>query len=141
MNLESKRVTLVPLIDIDYFLDIAELDNKQDATREEVAKMIQDWGKEFWQIEIDGTRRGVVGYFLINGYYVLESLKDHSAPKTGITYSLEVGKLMLDYLFTMTKVVRTGARLKDKGIQILCSKLGFREINRINNLVLYEKEK
>jgi hypothetical protein len=138
--LKGKRVILEPLEDLEYFLNLADLDNKYQYPREEIKAMIEKEGQEFWTIMIDGTRRGVVGYFKFNDVYALEALKDHSQPLTGITVSIEVGNLVLDYMFQFTNKVRTCARVSEKAIQILCKKLGFKEINRINNLVIYEKE-
>lgn len=139
--LKGKRVILEPLEDINYFLDLINKDNKYQYPVDQIKEMIEKDGQEFWSIILNGTRRGVVGYFKFNGIYALESFKDHSQPSTGISYSIEVGNLVLDYLFTLTNKVRTCARVEDKAVQILCKKLGFKQINSMNNLIIYEKEK
>jgi len=139
--LHGKRVILEPLEDIDYFLDLVEKDNKKLCTREEVLDYIKTNGGEFWLISLDNIRRGVVGYFKVNGQYIMEAIKDHSAPLTGISYSVEVGNLVLEYMFNLTNKIKTCAMVKDKSIQILCRKLGFIEINRKKDIIIYEKEK
>jgi hypothetical protein len=141
MNLIGKRVRLEPLLDIDYLINLAYEDNKHLYTKEELNKLIDENFCEFWSIYLDGTRRGVAGYFVVSGVWILEALKDKSIKGTGISYSIEVGNLILDYMFQKTNKVRTSARIEDKGIQILCLKLGFKEIFRKDNLVIYEKER
>ncbi len=139
MILQGKRVLLEPMLDVDYLLDLADKDNKHAYSKLEIKELVDNYGCEFWTIQLNGTRRGIVGYFKINGVYILEALKDHDAPPTGIGYSIEVGNLMLDYMFQITDKIRTMARVDDKAIQILCKKLGFKQIDIKDNLIIYEK--
>lgn len=139
--LRGKRVELIPLDDVEYLLELADKDNKHAYSLEEIQKTIEVYGREFWEIRLNGSRRGIVGYFQFGDVYVLEALKDHSKPPTGIGYSIEVGQLMLDYMFKFTNKVRTCARDTDLGIQILIKKLGFQQIDIKDNLIIYEKGK
>lgn len=140
MILKSKRLTLVPLRNFEYFIQLAEEDNKGKHTREEVESLINDHCGEFWVIDLGGIPRGVIGYFKINCFYVMEALKDHSAPPTGISFSIEAGRLLLDYMFKFTDKIRTCARVEDKSIQILCTKLGFKTIFEKDGYLIYERE-
>lgn len=135
----GKRVKFEPLKDINYFVELAVAENDGLYTKEQIAETIKTYGQKFWALYLDGTRRGVVGYFIYEGTYLMEALKDHSAPPTGIGYSIEVGQVVLEYLFNLTDKVRTFARIKDVGIQILCKKLGFKEVLRHGDFIIYEK--
>lgn len=139
--LQGKRVTLEPLEDINYLLDLADKDNKGFCTRDQVKEMLDTNGGDFWLITLNGSKWGVVGYFIVNDIYILEALKDHSVEPTGIGYSVEVGNLVLDYMFNLTDKVRTVAKVEDKSIQLLCKKLGFNQLYIENNLIVYEKER
>ena len=139
--LQGERVILEPLKDINYLLDLADKDNKGLCSRKEIEDLFKNNECAFWLIILNETKRGVVGYFKIKDVYIMEALKDHEAKPTGIGYSLEVGELMLDYIFTLTNKVRTCALIKDKAIQLLCKRLGFIEIDRSDNLIIYEKER
>lgn len=141
MNLIGKRLTLEPLLDIDYLINLAFDDNKHLYTKEELHKLTTNNFCEFWSVYLDGVRRGVVGYFVVQGVWILEALKDKTIKGGGISYSIEAGNLVLDYIFQKTDKVRTSARIEDKGVQILCLKLGFKELFRKDNLVIYEKER
>jgi hypothetical protein len=140
-TLKGKRVILEPLEDIEYFLNLAERHNKNLCSKKELNDYIKTNGGEFWLITLNGIKRGVVGYFKDHNVYVMEAVKDNSAPPTGISYSIEVGELVIEYIFNLTDRLRTCALVKDKAIQILCKKLGFREISRDQDLIIYERVK
>jgi hypothetical protein len=129
-TLNGKRLVLEPLYDLDYFLDLADEDNKRLYPRLAVSNLIHQYGAEFWLITLDGSKRGVVGYFKFGDIYFMEALKDHSKPATGISYSVEAGQLVIDYLTTLTPVIYTCARKSEPAIQVLCKKLGFKQIDR-----------
>ena len=142
IKLTGKRVRFEPLEDINYFVELAVKDNAAHYDfykTEQILETVEKYGQKFWALYLNGTRRGVVGYFIYDGIYLMEALKDHSAPPTGIGYSIEVGKVVLEYLFSLTDRVRTFARIKDVGIQILCKKLGFGEIIRHGEFIIFEK--
>jgi hypothetical protein len=139
--LKGKRVELVPLEDKEYLIKLANIDNKFSVKESDVRELINRYGVEFWEIWLNGSRRGICGYFKFNDIYFMEALKDKDAEPTGITYSIEVGNLLLDYMFEFTDKVRTYARDTEKAIQILCLKLGFKRIYEIEGFVVYEKER
>lgn len=140
MFLQGKRILLEKLDNIDYVLNLAEIDNKREYSREQIKELFNN-PYEFWGIFLKGKIRGVVGWFKIGEVYLMEALKDKSKPATGISYSIEVGELFLNYMFSFTNKVRTCAKIGDKAIQILCLKLGFKELWVKDGLIIYEKER
>ena len=138
-QLTSQRVVYEPLEDIEYFIQLALKEAKFVHSREEIEELILRDGMEFWKVIIDGQPAGVCGYFLSNGICVLEALKDPAAHRLGFSYSVEVGQTVLAYLFSFTTKVRTFARQDGKAVQLLCKKLGFQEICRVQEFVIYEK--
>ena len=140
MIIEGKRVTLKPLVDKEYFLDLADKDNKGLYTRDGIAKLIDQYGTEFWVIYHEDIPRGVVGYFKFGNVYFLEALKDHAQKKGGLSHSVEVGQLVLKHLDEFTDIVYTCARRSDPAIQLLCKKLGFKEIDKMQDFNFGEKE-
>jgi hypothetical protein len=137
----GEHVTLQPLKDIEYAIDLAYKENKFRYPREQMADMFIAFGQEFWEAYFDGGRWGVVGYFKFDGAYVMEALVDHSVSSMGLRGSIEGGKLMMEYLFARTDKINTCARVEDRAIQILCRKLGFREIDQQQGLIIYGKER
>jgi len=140
MILEGAKLKLEPLKNITYFLDLADRDNKYEYSRNETRDFINKCGCEFWKVYAKGEAIGVVGYFKVNGYYVLEGLKDKDAP-AHYRYSMEAARLVMDYVFRFADKIRTCARVNDKAVQILCRKLEFKEYARKDYLILYEKER
>jgi hypothetical protein len=141
MLIVNDNICLKPIQDLQKFVDLAYEDNKRDYTKEQLNCLVATYGKGFWDVLVKGEYKGVVGYFVIDGCYILEALRDHSKGIFGISNSIAVGKFMLEHLFNETNEIRTLARVEDKAIQILCNKLGFKEISRENNLIFYKKEK
>lgn len=143
--IKGKRVTLEPLGNIEYFIDLSCKENKYQESEDSIRSLISNYGGEFWSIHLNGTMRGAVGYFKFGNSYLLEALKDRNQPPTGISYSIEVGNLMLDYLFELTDKVKTFARFEDKAVQILCKKLGFKESGEMTylgkNYITYERSR
>lgn len=135
--LKSERVVLEPLKDISYFADLAVKENGYIFSKEQIIETIETYGQEFWEVCLDGVRIGIVGYFIIDGIYLMEALKDHSTHPTGMSISVEVGLTVLEYLFKLTDEVRTFARKEDIAIQLLCRKVGFMELFRHDDYIIY----
>jgi len=131
---------LVPLKDLNYLIDLSVIENKGEYTREEITDTVNKYGREFWTVEIDGECLGVIGYFQIGEYYILEALKDHSKSNIGITNSIKAGHEVIETMRRFTNKIRTIARERDKAIQILCKKMGFNEIGTDSGYIIYEKE-
>ena len=139
MIIKGEHLTLKPLTDIDYLLKLSK-----EYAKEEFYGKIDNYENNFWEIYFNRIRHGVIGYFKIEKLYILEAFKDRDIPSVGLKYSIEAGNLLLDYMSGFTDKVITGARVKDRAIQVLCIKLGFREIQRVNeyndNLIIYQKD-
>lgn len=141
MTLVHGNIRLEPTDDTGYLVSLADKDNGHQYPREEIEKLVRDYGKEFWKVYIDDTLRGIACYLLIGDIYAIEALVDRSTAGTGLKNSVKIGKVIMDYLFTLTDKIRTCARVEDKAIQHLCDKLGFTQICMKDGLIIYEKEK
>ena len=132
MILEGKRVKLVPLTDIEYFLDLADADNKGLYPRDSLANVIKNYGVEFWETHQNGKRMGVIGYFKFGEIYFVEGVRDRSVPNVGVTTSIEVTEMVIARIRLLTNRVYTCARKDSKAINIICKKLGFVEIDKLD---------
>ena len=146
--LYGRHVELIPFkdsADWEYLFDLAEMDEGRYATRDQIAEEIMKYGILFWIIEYRGIRSGVGLCLKVNDHYIMEALKDKRVSGTSIRHSIESGQLMLDQIFGLTDIVQTCARKEDIGIQILCKKLGFKNVGIVESgygpLVLFQKEK
>jgi RimJ/RimL family protein N-acetyltransferase len=142
--LTGDRTTLRPMKDVEYLVGLASSDNKAD-TSAYSRKLVASNGGEFWDIFVKEEKKGVVGYFVINGVFVLEALIDHTVKPLGMICAIEAGNMVMVYLFKKTERIRTFARQENRVVQRLCLKLGFVEIARIEDnkekYIIYEKEK
>ena len=146
--LYGKHVELIPFKDAadwDYLFDLAEMDEGRYATRDQIAEEVMKYGVLFWIIEVRGIRSGVGLCLKVNDQYLMEALKDKRVSGATIKHSVESGQLILDQIFSLTDKVHTCAREEDTGIQILCKKLGFKNVGIVESgygpLVLFQKEK
>ena len=140
--------TFIPVeteTDFDYVCDIVREEEDKDYTREETKDIMSRLLSRYWLVMKDGRRVGAVMYMVSpSGEYFMEAIKDKKAVLSagvGIGFSMRVGKAFLDYLFTKTDRIFTLARIKDKGIQIACRKLGFVEKYIHGDMIFYQKEK
>jgi len=140
--------TFVPVeteADFDYVCDIVREEEDKDYTREETRDILNRAQGHYWLVMKDGVRVGAIMYMLsLKDEYYMEAIKDQRTTLSqgiGIGFSIRVGKLFVDYLLDKKSKVFTIARVKDKGIQIACRKLGFEEMFTRNNLIFYKKEK
>ena len=135
MILEGKNVLLVPVDNLDY--TILLVSSYFNVNKELATDYITKHAKEFWTVLFKGQVVGIIGYYEVDGEYVLESIKDRNAPRLGMVGALETGNLVIDYL---NQPIKTSVKLEEKAIQSLALKLGFKELSRTNKFVLYKKE-
>jgi hypothetical protein len=126
-------------------LDLAEQDEGAYATRTQIEEQVLKYGLGFWVSEIRGVRFGVGICLKVKGFFIMEGLKDKRVFGATIKHSVEAGRLILDRIFVVSDVIHTCAREKDKGIQILCKKLGFKKTGVADSgygpIVWFQKEK
>ena len=139
MDIKGKRVTLKPLEDLIYFYNLIDDNNGFKRGNEEAKELLEIYENEFWEVYAKNSLLGVIGYFKVGDCYVLEGIKDPDANLKGLVYSIEAAKMVMNYLSVVTDIIRTCARPKDKAIQALCIKLGFKKIGIENNFIVYEK--
>lgn len=145
--LYGRHVELIPFKDAsdwEYLLDLAEMDEGRYATRSQIADALARYGLHFWIMEVGGVRFGVGLCLKVNEKIIMEGLKDKRVSAATIKHSVEAGQLVLDFLFGEVDVVHTCAREEDKGIHILCKKLGFMKTGVVDSpygkIVLFQKE-
>ena len=145
--LYGRHVELIPFkdpADWEYLFDLAETDEGHYATREQLIDTIKRYGFRFWIMEAKGVRWGVGLCLKADDKFIMEGLKDKRVSGVTIKHSVEAGQLVLKYLSGLTDTVLTCAREKDKGIQILCRKLGFVQTETVaspyGKIVLFKKE-
>ena len=131
--------------DLDYVSDIVREEEGKGHTRKEVRDMMNTVQGYYWMVMKNEKRVGAIMYMIsVMDDYYMEAIKDKKAilsEGVGIGFSIRVGKMFLDYLFGKTTKILTIARVKDKGIQIACQKLGFKKVSIKDDLVFYQKEK
>ena len=135
MILEGKQIKLVPVESNEYAVEI--LSKYFSIPKPKVEEFYNLYAQEFWTIYNRGTKVGIIGYYILDGEYIVESIKDREAPWLGMVGSKEAGNLLLDYL---KQPVKTSVKVEEKAIQALALKLGFKEASRDNNYIIYKKE-
>jgi len=126
--------------DVDYFCALAQENNKHKTSLEETRSLFLDYGIEFWKVYLKDELKGIIGYFKVNEYYILEGLVDKRT-RLGLVNSIKLTNVIIDYMFKFTDKIRTCARVEDRAIQILCGKLGFKQLAIKDGIIVYEKEK
>ena len=122
-----------------YFYNLIDDNNGFKRGSKQSIKLLETYENEFWEVYAKDSLLGVIGYFKVNGYYTLEGIKDPDAKLKGLVYSIEAAKMVMNYLSVVTDTIRTCAKPKDKAIQALCIKLGFKKLGIENNFIVYEK--
>lgn len=146
-TLKRDDVLLIPFSrdsDFDYFYDLVMADEGDTYNRDEAKGIINQIEAKFWKVYCKGDRVGVMFYFKnAAGAVVMEGLKD-MRKQTGLRFSVNAGKMFLEYLFCLYDVIFTFARIKDRGVQLLCRRLGFVETEAQNKdlkVIIYKKER
>lgn len=135
MILEGKHIKLIPVENNDYTIEL--ISRYFNVPRSKVEDYVELNAKEFWTVLFKDKVVGIIGYYLIDGEYILESIKDKDAPRVGMVGAVETGNLVIDYL---KQPLTTAVKLDEKAVQSLAFKLGFKEVDRNDRFVLYKKE-
>jgi len=142
-TITGDKITLTPLQDNDrdYIINLADTPHNGFVKKKEVEEVLDKYQGKFWEVKYKGKRSGVIGYFQQDNRYLMEGLKDPKAKRIGFRASTESAELMMNHMFTFTDKIRVCARLRDKGIQFVCRRLRFNFLNRVGDIIIYEKEK
>jgi hypothetical protein len=135
MILKGKQIKLVPVKSNKYAIDLVS--RYFDVPKPDVENYFKQYAQEFWDVYNKGKLVGIIGFYLVDGEYILESIKDKDAPTLGMVGAVETGMLALNYL---NRTATTAVKIEVKPIQKLVGKLGFKEIMRDDKFIVYKKE-
>lgn len=139
MIFQNSNLILIPLADPDYFIGLAEQENQVKYSRDALSKTLKDNGGEFWVVlDNKGSRMGVVGYFKFDGIYLFDGLRDKASPILGMVNGLAGSRMVIEHMFTKTKIIYACARKSSKAVIRLLKKLGFKDIDASPGLATVE---
>ena len=134
-------IELIETNDIEYIVNLSYEESKHEFTKEQIRSVFDISEYYFWLLNKNGIIGGVAGFIIIDGFYILEALRDRSTKDWTLRDSLYVGEIVINKIFEVSDRARTFARVNDRAIQILCKKLKFKELFIKDGFIIYERER
>ena len=148
--LQNDKVKLIPFggeKDFEYLYNLIPTYKYNTTSREDVKKLINQYGYLFWIGYGNGIKMGVacVCYFSKVDRYSLDGYLDNKVAKrvnNRISFGYEAGKLVSDYMLNnITDTLWTAHDIKNRGATIMCRRIGFAKEEIKNRIIVMRRRK
>ena len=123
-------IELKPTDDMEYWLELSEMFKYDNLSKEEGRKLLEYYGKYFWDIYDNGVRVAVIGCQYVPGlHWTIDGYTDPRLDRTvkrKINVAVDSMVMVRDFLFSQKiDVIRSTHHRDNRAASRICKKCGF----------------